>query len=349
MSTLDDLLVKASRTFALTIPLLDEDLRQAMSVAYLLMRNADTLEDSYRIDRRRRVQGLERFVELVASRDADAAERWVTGWADTEGFDDLDHHAVLMDTPRLLRDLDALGPPGAEIVAAHVVRVASRMAQWVARHDADNRLTLQGLRELDDYCYAVAGIVGEMITELVGLYAAELPLERLLFLRSVAVDFGAGLQLTNIVKDSWRDAQQGRNYVPVDFHPGDDGSHPERLRPIVLLALARLDQGIEFTCALPVAERGVRLFCLLPLVLAAATLREVHAHTDRLWAGEDVKISREEVVDLLGATHRAVDDNAAIRDLWSQITDEVRRLRHAMSAWRPAPKAQPTVRTTTAL
>ncbi|MCO4770715.1 MAG: squalene/phytoene synthase family protein [Deltaproteobacteria bacterium] len=332
MTSLDELMIKASRTFALTIPLLEEPLRRTMSVAYLLMRNADTLEDAWRVPKDRRRQGLEDFVKLVETRDVAAATEWIEQWRDDNGFDDPDHHEVLLETPRLLQELVDLGPPHAGIVASHVIRVASRMSQWVARHDDAGRLSLGNVRELDDYCYAVAGIVGEMITELVGLQAAELPLARLLFLRSVAVDFGAGLQLTNIVKDSWRDAQEGRHYVPQDFLPGPDGAHPERLRPIVLLALARLDQGIEYTCSLPRAEKGVRLFCLLPLVLAAATLREVHENTVPLWRGEDVKISREEVVDLLGASHRAVDDNEAVRDLWGQLTAPLRRMRQAMSA-----------------
>lgn len=332
METIDDLLIKASRTFALTIPLLDEPLRKAMGLAYLLMRNADTLEDAWRVPRERRIQGLMQFVDLVERRDIPGAELWVEAWEHQPGFDDPDHHHVLLQTPRLLRELDAMGPPVADIVGRHVVRVAARMTRWVARHDGQGRLSLQSVRELDDYCYAVAGIVGEMITEMVGLFVKELPLASLLFLRSTAVDFGAGLQLTNIVKDSWRDAQEGRHYVPMDFLPGAGGADAERLRPIVLLALARLDQGLEYTCAVPKAEQGVRLFCLLPLVLAAATLREVHSRTAELWSGEDVKIDRAEVEDLLGATHRAVQDNAAIRDLWSQITDPVRSLRQALSA-----------------
>ena len=67
--------------------------------------------------------------------------------------------------------------------------------------------------DLHDYCYAVAGIVGEMLTE---LYVLDWPQ-----LQSVAVDlrgraarFGEGLQLVNILKDAQGDAQEGRVYLP---------------------------------------------------------------------------------------------------------------------------------------
>ena len=43
---LDRLLAETSRTFALTIPLLPEPTRRETTVAYLLFRIADTLEDA---------------------------------------------------------------------------------------------------------------------------------------------------------------------------------------------------------------------------------------------------------------------------------------------------------------
>ncbi len=44
-SRLEELLFKTSRTFALSIPLLPEPTRREVTVAYLLFRIADTLED----------------------------------------------------------------------------------------------------------------------------------------------------------------------------------------------------------------------------------------------------------------------------------------------------------------
>ena len=45
---LEELLVKTSRTFALSIPELPEPTRREVTVAYLLFRVADTLEDATR-------------------------------------------------------------------------------------------------------------------------------------------------------------------------------------------------------------------------------------------------------------------------------------------------------------
>ena len=321
---LDALLAKASRTFALTIPLLDGDLRRAMSIAYLLMRNADTLEDSFRIPRSWRSRALDHFGLLVESDDVAAARAWVARLVHEPGFDDPDHHAVLLETPRLLEALAALPPSLEDPIRRHVVRVARRMRTWVLAHDDEGRLALGSIRELDDYCYGVAGMVGELITELV---EATTPLSEAtrLVLHATAVDFGIGLQLVNILKDGWRDAQEGRRYVPWLYAP-DRGAElrPERLRPLVDLALSRLDRGVEYTLALPDRARGVRLFCVLPLLLAAATLREVDARAGDLWSGEDVKIERDEVARLLAAAHSAVDDDVTLRAVWDGVAAALR-------------------------
>ena len=45
---LQELLVATSRTFALCIPMMPGMLRDALGLGYLLLRNADTIEDAYR-------------------------------------------------------------------------------------------------------------------------------------------------------------------------------------------------------------------------------------------------------------------------------------------------------------
>ncbi len=69
------------------------------------------------------------------------------------------------------------------------------------------------VEELRDYCYSVAGIVGEMLTELYLLDRAELAASAE-ELRNRAAAFGEGLQLVNILKDAPRDAEEGRVYLP---------------------------------------------------------------------------------------------------------------------------------------
>lgn len=320
-----DLLLKASRTFALTIPLLPEPLRHAMGVGYLLMRNADSIEDAWRWTREERTEHLRAFIDLLLGPyDVAAADAFVARLPDLGLLDDPGHAEVLRQTPFVVDQLVSLPFGYSSRIRKHVLRVARGMVSWVERHDDDGRLALTRLRELDDYCYAVAGIVGEMITELVEFSEPGLTDPERLALRTRAVDFGIGLQLVNVSKDSWRDAQEGRTYLPEAFLPTPE--FPERIDAVLLLAASRLDRGIEFTMTLPAHSIGVRRFCLVALVLAAATLQELATRSEELAAGEDVKIDRETVGRLVSASMQAAADNDAIRNLWSSLREPLEDL-----------------------
>lgn len=312
-----ELLEKASRTFALTIPMLPQPLRHAMGVAYLLMRNADTLEDAAEHSRERRIAMLTRFSMLLRSPDRGEAHRFVDAVSDFDS--DPDYLEVLEATPFLLGQLAAMPDGTEQIICDHVDRVAAHMAFWVSRHDADGHLQLERVRELEEYCYGVAGIVGEMITDLVSEYDPSLDRQRLLAMHANAVDFGIGLQLTNVLKDSWRDAQEGRRYLPARFVKFDGTDRPGSLRPLVAMAMHRLDRGIEYTAAIPYDHAGIRNFCLIALALAAASLSAVHEREAQLLAGTEVKIDRGQVASLIARSAQVVRDNDQMRAFWAEL------------------------------
>lgn len=319
-----DLLEKGSRTFALTIPLLPPPLRDAMGVAYLLMRAADTLEDTEGWSREHRIDCLLRFATITRGGCAPlACSDLLRQVGDLDCVPDAGHREVLAELPFLAGQLAELPTELQAPILVHVERVARRMAVWVDAHDDQERLELVRLRDLDDYCYAVAGIVGEMITDLVAAWDPSLPPSIERGLQATAVDFGVGLQLVNILKDSWRDAQAGRRYVPRGFLPEADGSEPERLDPIVQLAFDRLSRGIEYTMLLPVQHQGVRRFCLLPLLLAGDSLLEVRRRADELFTGADVKMDRAAVLERVSETLECAGDDDAIRALWAALRYEL--------------------------
>lgn len=76
--------------------------------------------------------------------------------------------------------------------------------------DLDRPLTsIQTKGELIRYCYGVASTVGLMMCEIFGVKAKQaLPF---------AIDLGIGMQLTNIARDVYEDAQNTRIYLPQEF------------------------------------------------------------------------------------------------------------------------------------
>jgi farnesyl-diphosphate farnesyltransferase len=282
MEPLARLLEKTSRTFALTIPLLDEPLRGRVAVAYLLLRIADTFEDGERWPRAQRQRALLDFAEMtlragdLTDDDRARVARWVADPPSREP----DYVELVGEAPRVLAALAAMPPVARSIVSLHVVRTADGMARVVAVGDDAGGVALANVGELRAYCYIVAGIVGELLT---ALFLAEHPaleparagLER------EAAAFGEALQLVNILKDQRDDARDGRSYLPRDV----DRS--------ALFALAREDlaRARDYVAALESggAPRGVVAFCALPVLLA----REALVTVER--AGPGAKVPRERV------------------------------------------------------
>jgi farnesyl-diphosphate farnesyltransferase len=161
----------------------------------------------------------------------------------------------------------------------------------VARVD-DGELRLRDVQDLQAYCYVVAGIVGELLTE---LFLRERPglAPAAGRLRERARSFGEGLQLVNILKDSASDAVQGRIYLPDGVDRAD----------VLALARRNLETAAEYVHTLQEAgaERGVVAFTALPVRLAHATLDRVEA------AGPGSKLTRHEVYAILQSLHQALD------------------------------------------
>jgi len=279
MSDLKTLLDQTSRTFALAIPLLPEPTRNQVNIAYLLFRIADTFEDAEIWPAQKRIQALSDFSRVLASPEGSDVGALARRWTEDPPVRHEGYLELLAETGQVVAALAALPKPARDIVSAHARCTAEGMVA-VVRRGGDGRLQLQTLEELRGYCYTVAGIVGEMLTELFLLDRPPLlPLAGYLQARSVA--FGEGLQLVNILKDSEADAKDGRSYLPSLVGRGE----------VVDVALEDLRAAAEYSSALQRgrAERGLVAFTALPVLLARAALRRISE------AGPGAKISRAQV------------------------------------------------------
>jgi farnesyl-diphosphate farnesyltransferase len=295
MANLDELLEKTSRTFALSIPMLPDPTRRHVGVAYLLFRIADTFEDAARWPRAKRLAALDDFARLLETRGGEhaAAARWL----DDVPVSHAGYLELLRETPAVMDAYWALPTPARAVLRRDLLRTVSGMAGFVRRGDLGGKLRLASLRQLRDYCYVVAGIVGEMLTELFLLDAEALaPFASRLRRRSRF--FGEALQLVNILKDANSDATEGRVYLPENV---------DRSR---VFALARRDLGVAAayvgTLQLAGAPDGFVAFTGSPAVLAHASLNHIESKPD------GVKITRAEVGALM---ERMFENLAAGRPL----------------------------------
>jgi farnesyl-diphosphate farnesyltransferase len=325
-----------SRTFALNIPVLPAPLDFVVSVAYLLCRIADTIEDETQGTAADRALLLAEFAQLcelprgwrVKSKAfaKEAPPRLRAGAPSAE-------IGLLRGTPLVLQALSQLAPLARSTIA-RCIQVMTKGMSELMRDKAKDDLGL-GLADVDQmmtYCYYVAGVVGEMLTELFAGFSPRIE-PRSKELVSRAPSFGRALQLTNILRDAREDLDQGRCFLPrreMAKHglSAETLLLPERRREAValfdeLIAVARreADVALEYTLTIPPEEQGIRLFCLWPLFFAVLTLRELEGNPAVL-EPTPIKIRRDTVQRVMAVTRSIAASDEDLRAFYRTCTSQ---------------------------
>jgi farnesyl-diphosphate farnesyltransferase len=295
------LLDGVSRTFALTIPQLPARLAGVVSNAYLLCRIVDTIEDEPALSFQQKRSFCRRFVDVVSGEASaqhlsrELAPRLSERTLPAE-------HELIRCLPRVIRITAGLSPFQRDQLRHCVEVMAEGMIRFQRPHP---RRGLDDLAHMDRYCYHVAGIVGETLSELFCDYSPEIARHRETLL-GLAISFGQGLQMTNILKDVWDDLGRGACWLPRSVFErtgydldrlaagGQDEAFAAGIRYLVGVALAHLRNALSYTLLIPSGEAGIRNFCLWAIGMAVLTLRKINAHLDYASSGE-VKISRRSV------------------------------------------------------
>lgn len=322
------ILPAVSRTFALGIKALPGDLGQAVLDAYLLCRIADTVEDAPGIDPDVKAALFDDF--LAAFDDAAALGRFTAGVQTLPG--DLAHTTLTRNTPLVLAHFARLPDATRGHVRKWVTEMAIGMRKFVLLYP--NGIRIQTIDEYKEYCYYVAGTVGYMLTDLWHEHSPSIGAKQYAILRERCRAFAEALQTVNILKDVAVDAEKENSvYVPEELLRAHGSTQSRILAPelltknraaltqLIQLAWHDLEEALVYLLDIPRRAVSIRLFCILPLLLAYATLRDLVQSTAMLHAGGSVKISRREVKSLLMAGSMLVMSNAGVR--W--LVERVRR------------------------
>ncbi len=330
------ILPAVSRTFALGIRALPGALGQAVLDAYLLCRIADTVEDSPSIAPERKAVLFDDF--LAAFGDKSALERFLAGVAPLTG--DLAHLTLTQNADLVLEHFAMLPEATRTVVLKWVSEMALGMRKFVLLYP--NGIRIQTIDEYKEYCYYVAGTVGYMLTDLWHEHSPSIGSRRYAILRERCRAFAEALQTVNILKDVAVDVEQENSvYVPEELLKAHGSSQSTILSPellasnraalsqLISLAWHDLEEARNYLLLIPRRAVSIRLFCILPLLLAYATLRDLVQSTAMLRPGGSVKISRREVKSLLMTGSMLVMSNWAVRRLVARVRRKAFELRFA--------------------
>ncbi|GAC1517346.1 MAG: phytoene/squalene synthase family protein [Gemmatimonadaceae bacterium] len=322
----DAILPRVSRTFALSIRFLPGGLRRAVRTAYLLCRIADTIEDDGTSAVEVKSELLDRFLEAFDVPDVGARLPQLA-------------HAIAGDPAHvtLVRHADdvfvtfaALPERTRSRVRHWVTEMVRGMQRFVVRYPRGIRI--ETLPEYREYCYYVAGTVGHLLTDLWQEYSPLFGIRVQTILRARCARFGEALQTVNILKDiAWDAVHENSIYIPQASLRAQGSGHDTLLSPdhtgrneaaiaeFISLAAADLDAALEDTLAIPRRALSIRLFCVLPLLFAYATLRDLSHSRAMLREGGAVKISRREVKLLMVIGPLLAVSNRSVRWLVARV------------------------------
>ena len=272
-----DLLRGVSRSFAFVIEELPHNIRDSVCCYYLLMRALDTVEDCC---------GGEDRMEVCKNfhRTLTVPDHLFPPTRDTQYRD------LLRSLPTVVQVFSELPPDHRDIIIWSLQVCGEGMAKF-------DDIQIENMEQLNEYCYYVAGIVGNGMGKLFAV-TGENPMLSTPDFQFLSSENGILLQKTNIIRDYVEDRARGKKYWP---YPSPEIQANEFIEHTLDAHLTH-----SLTNLLTVSHPKIFRCCALPTILALATLVECHSNPG-LFGETPVKVSQDLAVEIHGNLSKPED------------------------------------------
>ncbi len=318
-----EILPKVSRTFALNIGYLEKDVYKAVLLGYLFFRIADTFEDNIYQTESEKIKTLNNFSEIFIGNKELSQRLKLYESIILKSEEESSYKNLVENGDRVFKCYFELPEVYRIIMDPLIVKTSNGMAEFQKRKIESKAkiFQLQDIKDLENYCYYVAGIVGVMLTNI--FCQQENITELKSELQKYQVNFGLALQWTNIIKDYQKDIKRGWSYIPasvtekygIKVEKMDKLSIRQRrciLKEIIPEILNYFDSALAYINILPYTEISIRMFCIIPFVIAYNTLFHIV-----MMKGD--KISRKQVTAILQDANCYANSNSLLEKDYLRI------------------------------
>jgi farnesyl-diphosphate farnesyltransferase len=304
------ILGSVSRTFALTIPLLPPDIEKVIGNTYLLCRIIDTIEDAASLGAQTKQELSKLFLAAVLEKIPvqEFVHHCLLSLKDYGNRDELD---LIANTPTVLRILHTCSKDDQTAVSRCVSIMSEGMSHF---HAKQTQSGLRDLHEFEEYCYVVAGVVGELLTSVFSKHSDAFA-KNIQGHEALAIDFGQALQMTNILKDSPEDKARGVSWKPAGMSQ----------RALLAIAYQKLEDSLRYILLVPKQDIGIRRFCFLAFGLAVMTLGKI-AQRKEFDHKDEVKLSRKTVMLFYTFTKIAVKSDLLMKIFFYLFSNSLRKI-----------------------
>lgn len=275
-------LEKVSRSFAVVIKQLDAEVRDSICIFYLVLRALDTVEDDLNIPFDKRMYWLRNFHLFVGDES----------FSLQNVGDHPDYVGLMENYPKVAKAFNGLDEKYQSVIEEITFKMGNGMADFT--EDKVN-----SLKDYDQYCHYVAGLVGIGLSKLFAVSGIENP--NLINNLEMANSMGLFLQKTNITRDFAEDVEAKRFFWPKEIWNIYTENIASFLQNPTENALSNLNHMvnnalIHFTDCLDYLEmlqnKSIFKFCAIPQVMALSTLRLVYNNPNVL--SENVKLEKSD-------------------------------------------------------
>ncbi len=290
---------RVSRSFAFCISRLENPLRSWVSLTYLICRILDTVEDAPWRAVEDQTQQYIMFDQLLL---VPPENQRLMFWQSTFPQQISSGEKLLIEDSYLIfSGLHTLPERSRKIIQEMVLCMSAGMQHYSQMVQSKGQLQLHSLMEVNQYCFFVAGVVGEALARLVSQLEPQLMSVKDYILS--AHHFGLFLQKINILKDQKEDEKVGRFFVPD--------------RKILKESLVRdVHRAWHFFENIPLSQKGFRLFCAQSLYLGLASLpRSEKSYQEN----KSLKIPRLQTLQLFSVLERKINEPHFLKELFLKL------------------------------
>jgi farnesyl-diphosphate farnesyltransferase len=296
---------KVSRSFALTIPLLDKRIREPVMITYLQDRLLDSFEDEGNLDTAKRKEYMDKVVKLFDPELEDNKEDKLIREIKEEATEfENSVKKLVQNNDKLKTCFNTLEDNIQEISFRWLNEMNEGMKYYLDK-------PVETFSELNEYCYYVAGTVGGFLTDLI-IEMGNISGENKKVLEKNFVESGLFLQKVNIIRDIKLDIMNHKkHYWPLkelditESEIIDQANQKEALE-----ALDKMVQDVkrhtkalvDYYQAIPEEWSGYKKFYSVNNAMGYATLELVENNPDLFYLDKKLKIKKTEVLKILAVS-----------------------------------------------
>ncbi len=302
-----EILKEVSRSFALTIPMLDKEIKDEVLLTYLQDRILDNFEDEINpADFEFQKKMMDKVSRIFSPEEYDRSTDFRIIKEKSSLIENKSLQKLNKNIEKIYDVYKNFDPKVKQISHKWLVEMNDGMQKYLDKK-------VETFAELDEYCYYVAGTVGGFLTELI-IYKKDLKGERKKILKENFNDAGLFLQKVNLIRDIREDLEnRNKNFWPLEeLGISEEKLSDPKYKNEALEALSvMLDDVREHTAglkkyylALPDSLSGYKRFFSVNNALGLATLNKLENNPEVFYGNKAVKVSKLTFLNIIRAPEK---------------------------------------------